>query len=293
MNKVLIIGGSGLLGSSLVPLFDDAFFTYNNTQINESNAFRLDISDRNSLKFLLKKLEPNTIIVTAALTDVEKCEIYPEIAARINSEPFQYLVPYLKKNNGRLIQISTDYVFSGDNGNYGENDARNPVNMYGKTKMDAENIIIGSGINYTIIRTSGIFGANEATGKINFFTWLYNNLKNGNKISLVTDQFYSPVLNTILSNSILEIFEREISGIIHFSSSDRISRFEFGTLTARSFRFDEKSIQLAKMEDMKWKARRPMDSSLNNNKAMRELINKPVSVSEEIGMIKKLLENEN
>jgi len=286
MEKVLIIGGSGLLGSKICEIFPDAFATYNITQISRKNTFKLDISDSDSLKFMLDKLDPDTIIVTAALTDVDKCELNPEMAVKINTEPFRYIVSYLKKKGGRLIQISTDYVFSGEKGNYRESDERKPINVYGKTKMEAENIIIESGINFSLIRTSGIFGINESTGKNNFFTWLYGNLMNGNKIRLVTDQIYSPVLNSVLAEAIREIYEEEISGILHFSSLDAISRFELGNLVAEIFDFDKGNIHPARIDDMPWRAKRPINSSLNNDKAADILTKKPITVSEELKMIK-------
>jgi len=292
MEKQLIIGGSGLLGSKIFELFPEAFATYNNTHISKRNTFKLDISDSDSLKFILDKLEPDTIIVTAALTDVDKCEIHPEMAAMINTEPFKYIVPYLRRSGGRLIQISTDYVFSGEKGNYSENDERKPVNVYGKTKMEAEDIIINSGINFTLVRTSGIFGISMATGKNNFFMWLYSSLRDGKEIRLVTDQVYSPVLNSILADAIHEIYEREINGIIHFSSLDAISRFEFGTMVANIFNLNKDNIHPAKMEDMPWRAKRPKNSSLNNDKAIKMITKKPITVVQELTVVRGLIESD-
>ena len=292
MEKVLIIGGSGLLGSKISELFQEAFATYNTRQIPGKNTFKLDISDRDSLKFTLDKLEPDAIIVTAALTDVDKCEIHPEMAAKVNTEPFKYIVSYLKQKGGRLIQISTDYVFSGEKGNYRENDERKPVNVYGKTKMEAEDIIINSGINFTLVRTSGIFGISMATGKNNFFMWLYSSLRDGKEIRLVTDQVYSPVLNSILADAIHEIYEREINGIIHFSSLDAISRFEFGTMVANIFNLNKDNIHSAKMEDMPWRAKRPKNSSLSNDKAIKMITKKPITVAQELALVRGLIESE-
>jgi len=289
MGKILIIGGSGLLGSKISELFPEAFATYNTTHITRKNAFKLDISDRDSLKFALDKFEPNTIIVTAALTDVDKCEIHPELAAAVNTEPFNYITSYLKQRKGRLIQISTDYVFSGEKGNYSESDERKPINVYGKTKKEAEDIIINSGINYSLVRTSGIFGINESTGKDNFFTWIYNNLRTGKEIRLVTDQIYSPVLNSVLAEAIYEIHEREINGIIHFSSLDAISRFEFGTLVAEIFNLRKERIYPARMEDMTWIAKRPKNSSLSIIKALTSMSLKPIRVSEELYLVKEMI----
>jgi len=246
----------------------------------------LDITDQESLISLLKKFDIKDIIVTSALTDVDKCEIYPDLAYKINADPFNYITKYLKQVNGKLIQISTDYVFSGEQGNYSEEDLREPINVYGKSKKEAEDIIMDSGIEYAIIRTSGIFGINKATGKTNFFLWIYNNLKENKEIYLVKDQYYSPTLNSILARAIREIYDREISGVIHFSSLDKISRLDFGYIVADIFGFDKNLIRETEMKDMKWKAKRPRDSSLNNEKAIKLLINKPIKVIDEIKKVK-------
>ncbi|MFP3257399.1 MAG: SDR family oxidoreductase [Candidatus Nanopusillus acidilobi] len=286
MRNLIIIGASGLLGSELIKLFPDAIYTYNNTEIKHKNAYRLDITDQESLISLLKRFEIRDIIVTSALTDVDKCEIYPDLAYKINADPFKYITKYLKQVNGRLIQISTDYVFSGEQGNYSEEDFREPINVYGKSKKEAEDIILDSGIEYAIIRTSGIFGINKATGKTNFFLWIYNNLKENKEIYLVSDQYYSPTLNSILARAIREIYDREISGLIHFSSLDKISRLGFGYIVADIFGFDKNLIRETEMKDMKWKAKRPKDSSLNNEKAIKLLDEKPFTVFDEIKSIK-------
>ena len=286
-EEVLVIGGSGLLGSKLTDVFTDAHFTFNKTEIKTKRAYRLDLTDGSSLRLILGKLRPRTIIVTAAMTNVDGCELNPDIAYAVNSSPFVTITNYLKERRGRLIQISTDYVFSGEKGNYREEDERNPVNVYGRSKMKAEEIIITSGVDYSIIRTSGIFGMGQSTGKTNFFRWLYDSLSKGQTISLVSDQFYSPTLNFVLANAIGEVYEREITGVLNFSSRDRINRHDFGILVADIFQKKRELIKTVTMREMKWIAKRPRDSSLDNAKAANLLVNKPIDVEHEVLLAKK------
>ena len=246
------------------------------------NSFKLDISDTGALMLLLEHVRPETVIVTAAMTDVDSCESNPTIAYRINALPFFTITEYLSKIGGRIIQVSTDYVFSGKLGGYKEYDKREPINIYGKSKMEAEDIIINSNIDYTIIRTSGIFGVNESSGKVNFFLWVYRNLRNLKEIFVVEDQYYSPTLNTSIANAIAEIYGKNIDGILHFSSIDRISRYDFALLIADAFSLKPNLIKPALMNEMKWIAKRPRDSSLNPERAMKALVNKPLKVSEGI-----------
>jgi len=287
MDRVLIIGATGLLGSALVNLFPNAYFTFNKTEIDAPSFFRLDISDQDALTLILEKVRPETVIVTAAMTDVDRCELNPEMAYKINALPFFTIVKYLSRVGGRIIQVSTDYVFSGEVGGYREYDKREPINVYGKSKMEAEDIITNSGISYAIVRTSGIFGVKESSGKINFFLWVYKNLCDEREISIVKDQYYSPTLNTSLASAIVEMYSKNIDGVFHFSSVDRISRHEFALLVANAFSRESNLIRPSSMSEMKWIAKRPRDSSLNNDRAMTILTNKPLRVAEEIELAKK------
>ena len=286
MERVLIIGGSGLLGSALVNLFPNAYFTFNKNEINVPNSFRLDISDQDALMLILEKVRPETVIVTAAMTDVDKCELNPEMAYRINALPFFTITKYLSRVGGRIIQVSTDYVFSGEVGGYREYDKREPINVYGKSKMEAEDIITNSGIRYAIIRTSGIFGVRESSGKINFFLWVWRNLLEGKEIPVVKDQYYSPTLNTSLANAIVEIYNKSIDGILHFSSINRVSRYDFALLIADAFTLKSDLIGPVSMNEMRWTAKRPRDSSLSAEKSATILEKKPLKVEEEILLAK-------
>ena len=127
------------------------------------------------------------------------------LAYRTNTSPFFTIIKYLSSVGGRIIQVSTDYVFSGEVGKYGEYDKREPISVYGRSKMKAEDIIISSGIDFTIIRTSGIFGVRESSGKVNFFLWVYRSLLNRKEISVVKDQYYPPTMNKYLAKAIAEI----------------------------------------------------------------------------------------
>lgn len=161
--------------------------------------------------------------------------IEPEMAYRINTLPFYTIVKYLSGVRGRIIQVPTGYVFSGEVGKYRACDKREPINVYGKSKMKGEDIIIDSRIDYTIIRKSGIFGARESSGKVNLFLWVSRSLLNGKEISIVKDQYYSPTMNTNLAEALAEIYGKGIDGVFHFSSIDGINRYDFALLIADTF----------------------------------------------------------
>ncbi|MFN3384911.1 MAG: SDR family oxidoreductase, partial [Archaeoglobaceae archaeon] len=176
-----------------------------------------------------------------------------------------------------LIYVSTDYVFKGDKGMYGEEEETDPINYYGFTKLEGEKIVKGLG-EFCIARTSVIYGSKPASGKTNFALWLIEKLRKEEAVSVVSDQYNSPTLNTNLAEMLLEIAERRLSGIYHLAGATRMSRYEFAKLVAKTFDLSKDLIRPTSMESLNWVAKRPRDSSLNVSKAMRELRNKPKEI---------------
>ncbi|MEM4156334.1 MAG: sugar nucleotide-binding protein [Archaeoglobaceae archaeon] len=120
--------------------------------------------------------------------------------------------------------------------------------------------------------------------KTNFALWLIKNLEEGKEVKVVVDQFITPTLNTNLANMLLEIAERKLSGIFHLAGAKRVSRYDFAVEIAKAFDLDEDLIRKAKMEEMKWIAKRPRDSSLDVSKAKNLLNRKPMDLKESLSM---------
>ena len=173
--SVIIIGCHGELGSNLVKrangkykiigvgrddkkLIDNADYEY----------VKFDIFNRKKLKAFVKQNQPRFIINAVAMTDVDLCEREKEGCWKTNVEAIQNLIYACKFADTNLIHISTDYIFDGENAPYDEEARPNPLNYYGKSKLAAENIVISSGLEYSIIRTSTLYCANDLKGKKNF-----------------------------------------------------------------------------------------------------------------------------
>jgi dTDP-4-dehydrorhamnose reductase len=163
-------------------------------------------------------------------------------------------------------------VFSGDKGMYKEEDEPNPIDYYGYTKM------LGEKYCECIVRPCVIYGAKPASGKINFALWLIDKLRNKEEVKIVTDQYITPTLNTNLAMMLLEITERKLKGIFHTAGATRVSRHEFALRIADKFGLDKDLILPSRMEEMKWIAYRPKDSSLDTSKASRYLKEKPLDL---------------
>tara|TARA_Y100001970_G_scaffold149399_1_gene183309 strand:+ start:184 stop:1056 length:873 start_codon:yes stop_codon:yes gene_type:complete len=263
-HKVLIIGGSGMLGHEVFAKFQNIFNVVSTSFNNKNNSFKfLDITNRNQVKNICDYFNPNVVVNCAAFTDVDLCESHKKVARMVNVDGVENIIKSVKTNT-KIIHISTDYVFNGVDGFYSENDLTYPLNYYGKTKLESENILIGSGRPYVIFRPSVLYSSNISQN--NFFKWVYCSLKNNININVVDDQISSPTFIPELVKAIFTSVIVDYQGLLHIGSNDVISRYEFAVLIAKVFNFDEKLITKIKTSDLNQDAIRPMNSSLNNSK---------------------------
>jgi dTDP-4-dehydrorhamnose reductase len=291
--RLLITGASGLYGSKLADIAEknghQVFSAYNQHQAAFGIPIRLEISDKDQVEKTFKEVAPEVVVHAATLTDVDKCELNRELAWKTNVEGTENIAKATKTNNAFLMYISTDYVFNGGTGQYKETDSPDPINYYGLTKLKAEEQVKTITNEYCITRTSVIYGATPAAGKINFALWILNNLKKGEKVKTLIDQWNSPTLNTNLARMTLEIIERRLTGTFHLSGATRISRYDFAHIVAQTFNADASLIVPTMTKDFSWAAPRPRDSSLNTAKAQQILENKPLTIERALQEMKQEL----
>ncbi len=139
--------------------------------------------------------------------------------------------------------------------------------------------------SWCIARTSVVYGWGGY--KQNFATWIIESLRHGKQVRVLIDQYVSPTLNTNLAQMLVEIAERRISGIIHTAGANRVSRYEFARKLAEVFGLDQSLIIPARMDEMRWRARRPRDSSLDVSRASRILREfKPMTIDEALNAMR-------
>lgn len=286
MRTVLITGAHGLLGQKLVTdfhphykvigcdLHPESFFSFPNLSYEN-----LDITDRRQLGFHISFYHPQVIINAAAYTDVDGCEIHKDKAWAVNVGGVKNLVSFCKEQKIKLIHLSTDYIFNGENGPYSEEDSPDPVNFYGETKLESERIIKESGVDFLIIRTNVLYGFGKNV-KSNFLLWLLEKLSQNEKIKIVTDQFNNPTLADNLSLCILEMVKKNISEIYHIAGSEYLSRYDFAIKVADKFNFGKNNILLTKTALLQQKAKRPYRGGLKIDKAQSILETELLSVNQ-------------
>lgn len=294
MKKILITGGSGLLGGNLTKMACEKFETYSAyhghpIKMKNCVTFALDITDRNETVQKVTKIRPELIIHTAALTNVDYCEDHQKGARSLNVEGTRNLAMVAENIGAKLIYISTDSVFDGKKGMYTEKDIPNPLNYYAKTKLEGEKVLEDFDLNYSILRTC-IYGWNMRE-KFSLAEWVIDGLQN-KKLMMFTDVFFSPILVNNLSEAIFEIYESDIEGVLNVAGSERCSKFDFGEKIAEVFSLDKSYIEPISVDDFKnFKAPRPRDVSLDVSKAKKTLRTRLLDVGGGLVWMRELLQN--
>lgn len=282
--RVLITGGSGLLGSKLAEIAADRGYEVICGYVNHpppiGEGLKLDLADPGEVRRQILASEPDLVFHAAALTDVDRCEVDRDLAMKINVRGTELVRDAARDSGAFFVYVSSDYVFDGERGRYREDDPTDPVNWYGQTKLLGE-----EGCD-CVARTSVIYGALPARGKVNFALWLIERLREGVEVKIVTDQFIAPTLNTNLAKMILEAGVRRLEGVYHMAGATRISRHDFAVEVAEEFGLDAGLITPSRMDEMSWKAKRPVDSSLDTRKARRLLEEKPLSLKESLRILR-------
>lgn len=298
MDKLLIIGSTGLVGSKVAALAAKHGFEAYNTQHTRKwpspDFLELDITDRGATAELIEKIRPRVVINTAAVTNVDFCETHREVAQSVNVDGAKNVADAVRKTQSRLIHVSTDYVFDGRVGHYEEADTPNPVQYYGKTKLEAEKIVSNLP-SFAIARPSVIYGwapllSNGEIGSskpMNFAMFVLDKLKRRERVRAVRDQYASPTFADDLGGALLSLARAQGNGIFHTAGRSCQSRYEFAVKLAEIFGYPIGQIDPVYSSEFKQIAERPKNSCLRIEKTERFLGTTLFSVEQGIREMKR------
>ena len=268
--KLLVLGGSGLIGNALLKNSKNEFdilttFYKNPISIKNIRSFQYDL---NNLRELLEKEKPDVLVNTMGYSNIDFCELNKSDAEMLHVEVTEKICKICENISTKQIFLSSDYVFDGEKGNYSEDDVPNPVNYYGLSKLKAEQLILKNPIN-TVIRTSVIY---DWDYRARFFNSVIKNLQNNQEVNATTDVYNSVTFLDNLVESIFKVITLNQNGIFHVVDSACVNRFEFAEMIAKIFRLDKNLIKTVSVQDEpKNIAKRPKNACLNNSKAKKEL----------------------
>ncbi len=301
-ERVLITGSNGILGATLVKKLKqrpDVEIYAISKGINR-NPDKLgylyesiDITDFEALHRFFKKYEPTTVIHTAAMTNVDKCELNPELCRKINVEGTENVGELAKLFGSYMVFVSTDFVFDGEAGPYDESAQPNPISVYGKSKYDAEQKLLAMNFPVSILRTILVYGVVPSAARSNIVLWAKNNLEQKKPIKVVTDQFRMPTLVEDLADACIFAFRKRAEGIYHISGKDFMSIYQMVLEIADFWKLDKSLITPVTSEELKQPAKRPPRTGFNLLKAQTELGYNPHSFSEGLEIVDAQLKNLN
>jgi len=266
LKKVLVTGALGQLGASLQLNGFKTVKTDLFPHQTEENYSVFDITKEDEVNRLLDDEKPDIIVHLAAMTNVDGCELNPEQARQIN---VQGTVNLLNHFDGKFVLISTDYVFDGKNGPYGENDKVQPINVYGQTKLDAEIKVKECSNDWVNIRTNVVWNIG-GNFKASFADWVVKELNNNRRIQIVNDQWNNPTWTVDLSMVIEKLIQFDAKGVYHYGSADIINRYKFACLIANVYGLDDSLIEPITTEELNQSAKRPLKCGLKTDKIKKD-----------------------
>lgn len=273
-KKVLVFGAGGQAGSEIVKILPDALGIHHSGNIDLP---AMEITNSVKLEDLILKTRPEVIVNAVALTNVDACESEKEKAIAINAEAVKHIVRAARVVKSYFIHISTDYVFDGSKGMYGENSSPSPINYYGLSKLLGD----WAALSYDdslVVRTSGVFGH-----KGNYPRFVLNQL-NENKEIRAVESYYSPIHAKLLAEAIIKLIEIRRTGIINVAG-ERISRYDLAVKIAEEMNKPTTGIHELDQSKMTWAARRPYDSSLDCSLAKRLIGNAFMDMNRNIDLL--------
>lgn len=275
--KILLTGSSGYLGTGLLRHIPnerpdwDLHITLHSIEPSDEMeyAHHLDLTDADSVKRVMDKVQPDVIFHAAALNQSSDAQELYDTNARGSG----YLAKEAAKQNARLIHLSSDVIFDGRKGNYTEEDAPNPITPYAVSKADAEKNVLESGANAALVRTSLIYGFRPLDPRTRA-------VLRGEMRRLFTDELRNPVWVDNLCAALIELAESEYRGVLHVAGTQPLNRYEFGMKLMEALNGDTSQLIPTPLSESA--VVRPPDCTMDVSRAQGMLKTRLVSVDEMI-----------
>jgi len=252
--RVLITGASGLLGANLTLEALDAghdvvaVCNHHPLTLEGVDVCCLDLAEKGAAEDLIVQKKPDVVIHCAAATNVDECEREPEMAQRLNAGMTRDVARASRSAGAYMIHISTDAVFDGVRGNYSEDDAPNPINVYAASKLAAEVAVAAENPGAAIVRTN-LFGWN-AQAKFSLAEWFLDRFGKGEPFNGFDDVWFSPILVNDLAGILFAVSERRLAGVFHIAGRDCMTKYEFGCEIAHIFDQDAGILTAVSVDDV-------------------------------------------
>lgn len=274
--KVFIAGASGLVGSNCQKHFTEqgwkvtgSYFSYK----VPGTVYYNTLEPGDPANFDIASFQPDVIVHCGAMTHVDNCELQPEESYRQTVQSTINLVAVAKQCNARFVYMSTDYVFDGKNGPYREEDEVNPLSVYGRHKLEAEQYALNEIPGTLVLRVTNVYG-NEARGK-NFIARIVQQCRDKQKLTLKLpyDQYACPTNAWDIARCMYLLLRDNKTGVYHIGGTDYTNRVQLALRVLQYFPDAEYDLQPMSTDELKQPAARPLIGGFVTMKFNREYPN--------------------
>lgn len=289
--KILVIGGSGVIGSKIVKHFtdknNDVEFTFHANKILSTKSHHLDIRKKDQTTEFIQKINPDIVIHTSALTNVDLCETNNLLAHSINVDGTANIIEGCKITKSKMVYISTSFVFDDRKGKYSEDDTAYPSTYYGITKFEGEELTRKSGLSYLILRTDQPYCWIEEGQHTNSVLRVIQTLQSGKILKEIVDWYNTPTYVPDFVGATERLLLDNLSGIFHLVGSDYVSRYDWSLKVADFFDLNRNMIKPITADTLNLPAKR-VNVHLSNEKLFEKTGLRMMGIEEGLKEMSKL-----
>jgi len=245
----------------------------------------MDITHESEVREVLESFQPEVVIHTAAMTNVDQCELEKPACWQSNVEAVGYLLNACQATQSHLVHLSTDFIFDGSHGPLSEDELPAPVNYYGQSKLASEQMIMNSDLSWGIARTVLVYGVTPNMSRSNIILWVKENLEARESIQVVDDQWRTPTLAEDLAQGCFLMAKTKAKGIFNLSGKDLLTPYDMAMKVANFFNLDTSLISRANSGTFRQPALRPARTGFIIDKARNQLGYEPRSFDEGIAIV--------
>jgi dTDP-4-dehydrorhamnose reductase len=294
--KILLTGSNGLLGQKLVALLHQepgvalvatARGTNRLADLYPDLRFvPLDVTDAVQVRQVLAEEQPTHLIHTAAMTQVDECELNQAACWTQNVTAVEHLAGTCSDLGIHLIHLSTDFIFNGQEGPLAEDAEPDPISHYGASKLAAERLVQATpGLRWAIARTVLVYGTVHGGGRSNIVLWVRDSLRKGQKIKVVSDQWRTPTLAEDLALGCWLLARHSAQGIYHISGRELLTPYQMAQQVAAFFKLDATLLEQVDASTFTQPANRPPRTGFLIGKAEQDLGYQPRPFREGIALL--------
>ena len=274
MKNVLIIGGSGLLGSNWAIKWRDRYnillgINKRFIKIEGTKSITIDFKNEKIIRNVLEKNKIDILINCSGLTNVEKCERNQELAEFVHCSLCEVFSKLCFSLGVKQVHISTDHLFDGSKKYVDEDCLPKPLNNYGKTKLISEKMVSKFNPNALIIRTN-FFGKGPSYRR-SFSDLILDNISLNKRVNLIEDVFLTPIYIDELIEIIENLLFKDLCGVYNVVGDERLTKYEFGLKIAKEIGVNHRLVKKTLLSERKDLVKRPFDLSLSNKKLKKSI----------------------